>query len=193
MKRENLILDLDATIIHSVSPRDLPSNWKMRKLKWIVMPSSDRKRVDYVVFLRPHLELFLTYIFKYFNVSVWTAASHDYALFIINNVILRDRPERKLDIILYDYHGQVSQHLHRGPKQLKILWNEFLIPNRIYNEYNTRILDDNAHVKNPQKNLVITAPEFDFFKKNPEQDKFLLNLVYTMKQNSNSIIGLEHI
>ena len=37
----------------------------------------------YIICERPHLSDFMDWLFKNFNVSVWTAASKDYALFII--------------------------------------------------------------------------------------------------------------
>ena len=49
-------------------------------------PFSPQEKKDghYKVFERPGLQEFLDYLFANFNVSVWTAASKSYALFIID-------------------------------------------------------------------------------------------------------------
>ena len=84
-KKHNLILDLDQTLISSESVNAINSDSLKKK--------SDFFRVDvlddfYKIFSRPYLQEFLDYAFKNFNVSVWTAASKDYALFIIENIII---------------------------------------------------------------------------------------------------------
>ena len=65
----------------------------MSKSKKILELYDDTKRHDfdyyYVVFERPYLQSFLDYIFDKFNVYVWTAASKDYALYIIGLCVIR--------------------------------------------------------------------------------------------------------
>jgi hypothetical protein len=51
----------------------------------------------YIIFERPGLQQFLTFLFKNFNVSIWTAASKDYALFIIDKIIIAGNKNRKID------------------------------------------------------------------------------------------------
>ena len=46
------------------------------------------------------LNLYLTELFNKYSVSVWTAASKDYALFIIKNAIIAGCQNRKLSYIL---------------------------------------------------------------------------------------------
>ena len=82
---KNFFLDLDQTIICSETLKDLKEyeNYKdkMKKYKY--------KNMDdcYIVFERPNLQSFLDFLFKNYNVSIWTAASKDYALFIIEDTI----------------------------------------------------------------------------------------------------------
>ena len=83
--KKNLILDLDETLISAVSEEEYnPKKHDKKKAKFRF------KYMDsyYTVFYRPGLDKFLRYIFKNFNVSVFTAASKDYALFIIENIAL---------------------------------------------------------------------------------------------------------
>ena len=101
----NILLDLDQTLIAALSPDELDEkkhSKKMQKFKYYNMDG------EYTIFERPYLQEFLDYLFdkkNNFNVSVWTAASKDYALFIIGNIILKkDKPERKLDFIFFSYH-----------------------------------------------------------------------------------------
>lgn len=65
----------------------------------------------YIVFERPHLQEFLDFLFSNFKVSVWSAATKDYVLFVINNIIYRDHPERKLEWIFFDEHCSTSKKL----------------------------------------------------------------------------------
>lgn len=170
--KKNLILDLDNTILSSVELKKIkkiPHN----NLEYIDMDT------DFRVFLRPHIKEFLNYIFKHFKISVWTAASKDYALFIINNIILKDRNEdgtkRKLDFIFFDYHGKVSENKYEHPKKLEILWKFYNFPG--YNKHNTVIIDDNKYVHTRQKNNIIKAIYFDAEKPHADDDTFMLDVL----------------
>jgi TFIIF-interacting CTD phosphatase-like protein len=65
----------------------------------------------YLVFSRPHLQEFLDYLFANFKVSVWSAASKPYVLFIVNNIIYRNHPERKLEWIFFDEQCDISKRI----------------------------------------------------------------------------------
>ena len=166
--KKNLILDLDNTILSSV---------EFNKLKKI--PPNNLDFIDmekeFRVFLRPYLQQFLDYIFKHFRISVWTAASKDYALFIINNIILKDKPERKLYFIFFDYHGKISEKKYEHPKKLEILWKFYEFPG--YNKHNTIIIDDNKYVHTKQKNNIIKAVYFDAEKKGADKDTFMVDVI----------------
>ena len=74
---------------------------------------------------RPHLQEFLDYLFENYNVSIWTAASKDYALYIINYVILKE-PERKLNFVFFSHHCDIAKKLKKkSPKDLEMLEKEF--------------------------------------------------------------------
>lgn len=184
----NIILDLDNTILCSI---------EMDKLKKMSKKTLQRlEEFEYVdmgklfrVFLRPGVQEFLTYIFKHYNVSVWTAASKDYALFIIDKIILhpdladiKNRKDeklnignRKLDFIFFDYHGDISDDLNDHPKYLKMLWSYYKFPG--YTKDNTYIIDDNRHVHSKQHDNVIKAVYFDVEKKDSNSDTFLKDVI----------------
>jgi hypothetical protein len=112
----NVILDLDNTIINSLDNDDrqqLPIIFQDKFIYRDMIPI-------YRVFGRPHLEEFLDYIFANYNVSVFTAAEKNYALFIIENFLLT-KPERQLDFIFYRMHVDLGQELYNGTKDLRLI------------------------------------------------------------------------
>lgn len=171
MSVHNIILDLDQTLI-SAEPTDEFDVKKYEK------KSKDFEFIDmdgyYIVYERPGLQQFLTYLFNNFNVSIWTAASKDYALFVIKNIILKDHPERKLDWILFSYHCDFSKREKSGSKDLQLLWDNFKLVG--YNKTNTVIIDDYDEVQKTQPNNCINSPLFEFKKNGSEDDKFLHEL-----------------
>lgn len=146
MKQLNVILDLDQTLISAeeLSTFD-PKRYKKK------LDSLAHKRMEdlFIVFARPGLQEFLDYLFENFNVSVWTAATKNYALFIIDHFITpKSKPNRKLDFIFYSYHSEYSEKEGSGLKDISILWKKFGLTK--YNRLNTIIIDDNPYVKHHQ-------------------------------------------
>jgi hypothetical protein len=170
--KKNMLLDLDQTLISAEADDEFDFKKYKEKTKLF-----DYKDMDgmYLVFERPHLQEFLDYIFKNFNVSVWTAASKDYALFIIEKILLNREPDRKLDYIFFSYHCDISDDKKRCTKDLDMLWDEYKLDN--YNKKNTFILDDLDEVFLEQQKNCIIAPEFQFQDKNSEKDTFLRDLI----------------
>lgn len=179
MNKMNIFLDLDETIISSVDNNEYLNN--REKLDNLVELNSKKfdeegEKFVYNVYERPHLQPFLEFIFKNFNVSVWTAASKNYALFIIDNFILNK--ERKLDYIFFDYHCGLSKKFKDDKhkiKSLDILSNDFNIGK--INLKNTIIIDDNEKVLRNQPDNCIKIKPFDVIKdKNPKCDDELLRI-----------------
>lgn len=133
--RLNVILDLDNTLINALEDSD--------RKNLPIDVSGKFKFKDYIpffrIFVRPHLQTFLDYLFANFNVAVMTAAEKDYALFIIDNFILT-KPGRKLSFVFYRYQVDLSREIYGGMKDLNIIWDFFKI-NGFY-KYNTIIVDD---------------------------------------------------
>ena len=177
-QKKNLILDLDETLISAVSEEEYDPkkhDSKKKKFKYKNMDSY------YTVFYRPHLDKFLRYIFKNFNVSVYTAASKDYALFIIENIVLNNIKNRKLDYIFFSYHCDISKKLKNGIKDLSILWDIYKLKG--YNKYNTIIIDDNPNVK--KTGYCIQVPEFNFLDDRSDKDSYLLELIGKLEEFKN--------
>lgn len=152
--RINVILDLDNTIINALEEEErkvLPVYYQNKFNHKDMIPL-------FRIFARPHLEEFLDYLFANYNVSVFTAAEHNYAKFIIENFILT-KPGRKLDVVFFRYHFDLAHKLYGKAKGLEVLWNFF----HVYNFYpcNTVIIDDLIDVRksNPFNTIPVQAFE----------------------------------
>lgn len=176
--KKNFILDLDETLISAEATEEydfVKHEKKSKKFKFETMEDY------YIIFQRPHLQEFLDFIFSNFNVSIWTAASKDYALFIIDKIILI-KPERKIDYIFFSYHCTLSKKINKGKtKDLSIMWDFFKIKG--YNKENTVILDDYEEVYKTQKENCIIAKPFNFSELHSEKDKFLKKIIPKIKKH----------
>lgn len=182
MKKFNIILDLDQTIISAEGQEEL-KNDKIRK-RITKFPQTTRHDMDnlYLVFERPHLQKFLDFLFKNFNVSVWTAASKSYALFIIKHIIMT-KPDRQLQYIFYEDHCKISNNQTKKLKNLALLWEKYQIPNM--NCDNTFIFDDNDEVFNSQIGNCLRAKPFFFKTLNSENEDFLVQVSKLLQKNLN--------
>jgi hypothetical protein len=172
----NILLDLDQTLISAESTSDYDFKKNKSKSKKFTFYDMDGY---YIVFERPNLQTFLDDLFANFNVSVWTAASKDYALFIIDKIILQNNNKRKLDWVFFSYHCDISQKIKKGSKVLEMLWDVYKIPG--YNKNNTFILDDYDEVYNTQPDNCIIAKPFEFEDTNSNKDNFLSKLSVKLK------------
>ena len=172
----NIILDLDQTLVSAEMSDSF--DFKKYKKKSNLFDFEDMDGY-YIVFARPHLQEFLDYLFANFNVSVWTAASKDYALFIINKFILT-KPERKLDFIFFSYHCSLSKKEDKGLKGLCMLWDTFKIQR--YNSTNTLIIDDNIDVKKIQTCNCYMIKPFEFTEDGSENDDELEKLISKLEK-----------
>jgi len=173
INKPNFVLDLDQTVISAEASEDI--DFKKYKSKGKLFRSDDMDGY-YMVYSRPHLQEFLDYAFKHFNVTIWTAASKDYALFIIEKIILNNNPDRKIDFIFFSYHCGISKKIKKYSKELCVLWDIYKLPG--YNKENTVILDDyKADVHKCQPNNCIIAPPFEFTNEGSENDSFLYDII----------------
>jgi len=167
----NVLLDLDETLISAVEISTLKKDpAKMTEFhtrsKAFQVHKMDE---DYYIVERPGVQAFLDFLFRHYNVSVWTAASKDYAIFVLRQVILK--PGRKLDYFMFSENCDASYERTGCLKQLNQL---FHLPR--YNPGNTMIVDDNQNVRERQSNPVWSIKAFRFFRKESEQDPHLVHL-----------------
>jgi hypothetical protein len=131
----NVILDLDNTLIYSISQEKFPKKkTHLHSMKHYKMDD------DYYVFERPGLQTFLNWLFKNFNITVWSAASPEYVEFIVKNVI--EKNKRNIEYILNSDNCEESQTVYgdKHIKNLNMLWDHYEIDG--YDSYNTLIIDD---------------------------------------------------
>lgn len=172
-KKFNVILDLDNTLLNSLTFREVKKfpKTKEEKFDYVDMDKSFR------VYFRPYLQKFLDYLFTNFNVSVWSAGSKSYVSYIVENIILSN-PKRKLDLVLFSYHCSYSKRFLKCTKDINMLWEELKLKG--YTKYNTVIIDDLPEIHKTIPNYTIKADYFDVLKKNSENDRFLLDTIKTL-------------
>lgn len=171
----NICLDLDQTLIWAGTKKEyMPHKYPKLKQK---AAKFDHIEMDnyYTVFERPGLQDFLDFVFKNFNVSIWTAASKDYALFIIKNIIYKRNKEfRVLDWVFFSYHCDISNSTKKGTKDLSLLYNDYKLDGFV--KENTFIIDDYDEVYNTQPKNCIAVSPFVFTDDGNEDDSLLKKL-----------------
>ena len=166
-KALNIVLDLDNTLISAIDEDEIETmgvevvSARQKAFTWLNMED------EFKVFERPGLQKFLTWLFANFNVSVWTAASKSYALFIIEKFVIAGRPERKLDYVLFSHHCRESKRNHNYQKSLEMMSNVF--PQE-YTLDKTYIVDDNKEVFDAQPTMCIRVKPFDVQKNSCVKD-----------------------
>lgn len=164
-KRIHILLDLDNTLISSISKEEEKAVFKprMKLFSWKEMEGY------YKIFERPGLQTFLDFLFENFNVSVWTAASKAYALFIIDNFILV-KPSRKLNYIFFSHHCKHSKKKKRTQKSIQMLFDEYNLQEFGKNVY---IIDDHPEVYNAQPENCLHIKAFEFTDRKSFEDNEL--------------------
>lgn len=163
--KTNLLLDLDNTLVFSYT------NAKPIYSLFI----THRFNNDIFILERPFLQQFLDEIMKHFNVSVWTAATVDYAKFIVNNIIL-GKPNRKVHYVFHRSHVQDSQKIFGNLKDLRLLSHVYKIP---LFQNPTIIVDDLNEVCHHQRKSCI---QIKSFQADDDQDTELLQMISLLTQ-----------
>lgn len=173
INKPSILLDLDQTLISAEADEEYDFRKYRNKARLFNFEDMDGY---YIIFERPYLQEFLDYLFENFNVSIWTAASKDYALFIIDKFIInRNYPDRKLDFIFFSYHCDISKRHKNGSKDLSMIWDVYKMEG--YDRNKIFILDDFDEVYNTQPNRCIIAEPFEFQEEGSENDRFLKDLI----------------
>ncbi len=193
-RKLNVLLDLDNTIINSLEPQEIRYvNPDFKGFQKTSTPSEFESHFHYEdmlpyfrVYGRPHLEVFMDFLFEHFNVGVFTAAESEYALFIIKHFI-ETKPGRKVFVIFYRYHVDAGEKRYGDGriKDLRLLWEHYKIP-FVYPQ-NTILIDDLIDVKETNPYNVFRLKSFDVLKgtkANEEAmyDRELYHVMDTLKQ-----------
>lgn len=165
-KRPTVFLDLDNTIISAEALSDFPFHQEGMKEKALSFALHDMDGY-YIVFERPGVQDFLDWLFRTCNVCVWTAASKDYALFIIDRVILK-RPGRQVQWFLFSYHCDLAYAKYKEDKQLKMVFDVFRLPD--IDRSKCILIDDRKDVYSCQPDNAIHIKRFDILSEGSEKD-----------------------
>jgi len=147
-----IVLDLDETLLHTIHKSQYHSKLDTTNIHFKVMDDDKDDDDPYIVFVRPHLYEFLDYIFKHFKVCIWTAASKDYALWIIKNILNKTSTgtivHRKLTLFLSSEHCDISYEIKDGHKVLSLWKDEFkldVLAPETFSDDNVYILFDDSY------------------------------------------------
>lgn len=164
LKNINVVLDLDNTLIYSIPCDKLPKNTNsyLHSMKFYKMDD------DYYVFERPGLQEFLDWLYKNYNISVWSAASPDYVDFIVKNII--EKNGRKVDYVLNSDNCENCQKIfgEKHIKNLNMLWKVHKLKG--FAPHNTLIIDDLKMVCKVQPNNSIQIKSFNTNRKESIKD-----------------------
>ena len=151
MKKKQLVLDLDNTLICSILPHEKD------KLDLINMYHWKNMHNMFMVCERPMLQIFLDYVFQHFNVSIWTAATKSYALYIIDEFIIQ-QTDRQLNYVFFSKHCEDSKKYSNKPKDLSMLKNVYDLKD--YTLEHTIIIDDHPDVFKAQPDYCFPIEPF---------------------------------
>lgn len=176
----NIVLDLDETLVSVNLNLSSP-------LKYHCKFSLDQDQDVYYLCKRPHLDLFLKYIFKNFKtVSVWTAATRPYALKVIECIFTPSQRKRLAFIKARDELKVKEDGSYTKPLAKVFKSNE------IIKSHNTIMIDDRRSAMADNLGNAIIVPAFNVLK-NPElrvKDKSLAQLIIVLEgilENSDKI------
>ena len=168
----NLVLDLDETLISVTldTIKDYDFRFTIQGTKFY-----GKKR--------PGLELFLSYVFKHFaSVSVWTAATMEYAKKVANNIFTKEQMEKivffktRRDLSYDGFYPEGSRHSKKIYKPLEKIFNDPKAIKHNITKANTVMVDDRQDFMryNPGNGIII--PPF----KRQLRDKYLPKLLIVL-------------
>lgn len=149
----NLVLDLDETLIHTAQI----TTYFSKKLAAVTDFHFQINRQYYWVQKRPGLELFLNFVFRHFQVGIWTAAEKEYAKEICRNILTIEQLHKTKFIYSRNFcHLDTERMPPMFTKPLDKIYQ--LFPE--YNPMNTIMIDNSVNVMrfNPQNG--INVPDF---------------------------------
>lgn len=156
--KTNILLDLDNTLVFSYTVHKPVYDYF----------KTHRFNRDIYILERPFLQQFLDELMKYFSVSIWTAARVEYAEFIVKNIILGGRPNRKVHYVFHRDHVEDAQNIFGNLKDLRLLSNVYKIP---LFKNPTIIIDDLREVCYHQQKSCIQIKSFEG--ENPNDQELL--------------------
>jgi hypothetical protein len=176
IKKYNIILDIDeclvnSQIFNSINTDFYITNGPHNFITFTSLEKKDNIRNDFITFLRPGLQKFMSFLFENFNVGFWTTGTTTYAKNLITELFdkldLEDEyknlicfftrvkanydtlPKSKTKVIKYKTYDLISKKTyfnssgHLPVKDLNILFNNEYFKNKNISPNNTILIDDN--------------------------------------------------
>lgn len=180
--RKNIVLDLDNTLLYAMPLEKykkikVEKKDKIKRFKLVPLYDDKNKNSGYMVFLRPNLAKFLNFLFKNFNVGVWSSGNKSYVDFIVKNIILKGnskrKNKRKLEFIFNSDNCDESEKKYgkHKIKDLRYIWE---VKNKKgYDLTNTFIIDDLEQIQEIQPKNTFRIKSFNFGNRESDKDKHL--------------------
>ena len=167
-ERVNVLLDIDETLVYYISGKVRAHSWdKLTPAEQAKYNFSTRSPTDGVLILRPHVREFLSYLFRYFSVSLWTLSEREYAediAGVLLKLFKKRTPNQRFAHIFSaddDEERKSARSLHGNNKDLNWLWYKYAKDFPCFAECNTILIDDlpaNAVNNSNRHNAVKIAP-----------------------------------
>lgn len=149
---ESVILDLDHTLIYCPSQLNQMPRSSFHFKTHRTFFDGDL----FLIYERPYLGEFIRSL-RGKRLAVWTAASEEYAQFVVNQVIRPYlSPDQKIEFLWYSQHCDESIKLFGKLKHLDML-DVYKTP---LNKTKTVIVDDNYNLLGQEPNFVYVIPQF---------------------------------
>lgn len=166
MKKKLIVLDIDETLIDSVvdySTKTYKNSIKVR----------GNNVLSIFIYKRPGLVKFLNYLFKHYEVALWTAGIDAWLNAVLNNVLKKYKNK-----FLFTWS---RNHLDDNPSYVKSI--KRIIANFKQFDYNNIIfIDDNLNAIEPEFNLIhVRIKPFSYKNK----DNQLYTLLYLLNKYKN--------
>lgn len=154
----NVILDIDETLIHTIE-----------------IKSASGQESIFLINMRPHLKQFLEFLFKHYNVAIWTAGSEDYAKQVLSEIMTKEQIEK----LIFVYNSKNCTWRRNSDGELKIIKNLKKIEKKMQLE-RTVIVDDMPQTAVKNYGNLISIPAFD--DETMTEDDYLLKLIEYLKR-----------
>jgi TFIIF-interacting CTD phosphatase-like protein len=158
MKKTLLVLDLDESLLHSI--KDDEEGYGSTKMEYIDMGKYFR------VHFRPYYRVLLQFLFKHYDVAIWSAGTEQYVDFIVKR--LEKVTRKKFKFVWSVDMCEKSLKKYRVTKALELL-----------KEYpNVIIVDDNPEIKEKYPKQTIAVRPYE----EPVYDEELLRVLKKLKE-----------
>jgi len=173
----NVCLDLDETLICSIPFNKVPQiipKWLSKFTTHKMFFGDDPTKYDFLVIERPGLQNFLNWLSENFKITIWSAASPDYVLFIKKHIFGKRKVQKSYTSD--DCKRSQKKYGEEFIKNIELLWDVDDLKG--FGPANTLIIDDlkcNTATQ-PHNSIRIGKFTVNFKDKKSLKDKELVNV-----------------